>query len=160
MRFTIDAGASNHVTVTLLVKIWLPLRVFEVLYYRPVGFPPQDPHWVERFSSMSSSIVYLRFGFPPQLLIRVGRFFTNALIFQFFLSVLPGARRLSAPRIFRFSSSVPTGLGGFSLIDLSVFLRNFPLGFGGFSSIPESRFFLFYRDVFSTACQCTIQGLS
>ncbi len=93
--------------------------------------------YTNNISSTSAPIAYPRFGFPPQLPIRVGRFFTNnlslifwfsslilhwigrvftnELIYQFFLSVPPppGASRSSAPTIFRFPPPVTTGLGGF-----------------------------------------------
>lgn len=52
-------------------------------------------------------------SFPPPLPIRVRRFFTNALIFQSFLIIPPGIKRLSPLKIFRFSSSVLTEFGGF-----------------------------------------------
>ena len=75
-----------------------------------VGFPPQHSHWVRKIFPPTHSLIFL--------------------IFQFFLSVPPGARRLSTSTIFRFSSAVSRqGFGGFSSIDLPVFLHHFPPGF-------------------------------
>ena len=154
----LTSSPTTHQRISLFLKLFLnaPLEARRSSN-KPSVFLSRLPYRLRGFSStrllgsLSSTL-----WFPPSLPIRVGRFFTNALISQFFLSVPPGARRLSVLTIFRFSFSVPTGLRGFSVIDLLVFLRSFPLGFGGFLSIPEARFFLLIERFFSTAYQRTI----
>ena len=79
------------------------------------------PHFI--VSSKSRKLgAHNYLGFSP-LLSLVQEVFPQSI--RLFLSVPPGARRLSASTILRFSSTVPARLRGFLSIDLLSFLRHF-----------------------------------